>query len=214
MEFDPFSLSVKDLATQSVIARYSISGPLYTIPLSVSVTFITNAPPYALEAAASTSTWHRHLGHPSPDVLSQLLRNSLITCSKASSELLCHACQLGRHIRLPFPSSSSRVVRAFDLIYCDLGTSPVASVSRYKYYLVILDDCTHYSWTFSLRHKSDMFPTLSYFFAYVSTQFGCTIRSVQCNNGWEFNNSSRTFLLSRCPASDVVSLHVPTERQG
>jgi hypothetical protein len=34
MEFDPFGLSVKDLATQSVITRYNSSGPLYTIPLS------------------------------------------------------------------------------------------------------------------------------------------------------------------------------------
>jgi hypothetical protein len=46
---------------------------------------------------------------------------------------------------------------------------PVLSVSSYKYYLVILDDCTHYSWTFPLRQKSDTFPTLSHFFAFVST---------------------------------------------
>jgi hypothetical protein len=32
MEFDPFGLSVKDLATWSVIVRYDSSGPLYTIP--------------------------------------------------------------------------------------------------------------------------------------------------------------------------------------
>jgi hypothetical protein len=35
--------------------------------------------------------------------------------------------------------------------------------------LVILDDCTHYSWTYLLPHKSDIFLTLSYFFTYVST---------------------------------------------
>jgi hypothetical protein len=197
MEFDPFGLSVKDLATWSVIVRYDSSGSLYTIPLSASATFSTDAPPYALAVAASTSTWHRRLGHPSPDVLSQLSRSLVITCPRASSESLCHACQLGRHIRLPFPSSSSRVVRAFDLILCNLWTSPVTSVSGYKYYLVILDDCTHYSWTFPLRHKSDTFPTLSHFFTYVSTQFGCTIRSVQRYNGREFDNSStRIFFLS------------------
>jgi hypothetical protein len=52
-------------------------------------------------------------------------------------------------------------------------------VSGCKYYLVILDDCTHYSWTFPLRQKSDTFPTLSHFFTFESTQFGRTIRSVQ-----------------------------------
>jgi hypothetical protein len=61
---------------------------------------------------------------------------------------------------------------------------------------VILDDCAHYLWTFSLHQKSDTFPTLSHFFTFVSTQFGCTIWSVQCNNGREFDNSSHTFFLS------------------
>jgi len=32
----------------------------------------------------------------------------------------------------------------FDLIHCDLWTSPVDGVSGYKYYLVILDDCLHF----------------------------------------------------------------------
>jgi hypothetical protein len=79
----------------------------------------------------------------------------------------------------------------------DLWISHVPSVSGCKYYLVILDDCTHYLWTFSLCQKSDTFPTLSHFFAFVSTQFSCIIRSVQCDNGCEFDNSStRTFFLS------------------
>jgi hypothetical protein len=54
MEFDPFGLSVKDLATRSVIVRYNSSSPLYTIPLSASATFITDAPPYALAATSLT----------------------------------------------------------------------------------------------------------------------------------------------------------------
>jgi hypothetical protein len=75
------------------------------------------------------------------------------------------------------------------------------SVSSYKYYLVILDDCSHYIWTFPLRLKSDTFATLSHFFAYVRMQFGTTIKSVQCDNGREFDNSSaRTFFLSNVVA--------------
>jgi hypothetical protein len=136
------------------------------------------------------------LGHPSPDVLYKLSSSSAITCPQGRDDSLCHACQLGPHVRLPFPSSSTRALQPFDLVYCDLWTSPVSRVSGYKYYLVILDDCTHYSWTFSLRQKSDTFLTLSHFFAFVSTQFGRTIRSVQCDNGHEFDNSTHTFFLS------------------
>ena len=72
MVFDPFGLSVKDLATWRVIARYNSYGPLYTIPLPASTTCIPHASPYALAAAASPSTWHRRLGHPGSDVFSKL----------------------------------------------------------------------------------------------------------------------------------------------
>ena len=86
---------------------------------------------------------------------------------------------------------------AFDLVHCDLWTSPVLSLSGYKYYLVVVDDFSHYSWTFPLRAKSETFPTL-HFFAWVSTQFGLTVKAVQCDNGREFDNSmSRSFFLSR-----------------
>jgi hypothetical protein len=188
VEFDPSGFSVKDLKTQNVIARCNSSGPLYPLLSSV-------FRPLALTAGVSSSTlWHRRLGHLGHEALSSLVSSCAITCNKSNSEHLCHACQLGRHVRLPFPTSSSRAINNFDLIHCDLWTSPVPSISGYKYYLVILDDCSHYLWTFPLRLKSDTFSTLTQFFAYVSTQFGVTIKSVQCDNGREFDNSSsRTF---------------------
>jgi hypothetical protein len=193
MEFDLFGLSVKDLVTRSVIARYDSSGPLSTIPLHASATSAPATQSYALAAVASPFTWHRRVGN---DVLSKRSCTFVITCPRASDHSLCHACQLGRHVRFPVPSSCSRAVRSFDLIHCDLWTS-VMSISGYKYYLVILDDCTHYSWTFLPLLKSDTFLTLSHFFAYVFTQFGCTIRSFQFDNGREFDNSSsHTFFLS------------------
>jgi hypothetical protein len=97
---------------------------------------------------------------------------------------------------LPFSSSSNRAAKVFDLIHLDLWTSLVVSVSGTKYYLVIHDDFIHYLWTFQLKLKSDTFTTLSNFFAYVATQFGSTIKAIQCDNEREFDNSStRTFLL-------------------
>ncbi|KAL8138282.1 hypothetical protein V2J09_004283, partial [Rumex salicifolius] len=33
----------------------------------------------------------------------------------------------------------------FELIHCDLWTSPVLSISGFKYYLVIIDDFSHYA---------------------------------------------------------------------
>jgi hypothetical protein len=151
MEFDPFGLSVKDLTTRRVLAKYDSTGLLYTLPLPTLPTTTPRVVPYALATTASSATWHRRLGHPDPNVLSKLSSTTAITCPRGRDDSLCHACQLGRHVRLPFPSSSTRALQPLDLVHCDLWTSPVPSVSGYKYYLVILDDCTHYSWTFPLR---------------------------------------------------------------
>jgi hypothetical protein len=173
MEFDPFGLPVKDLSTRNVIVRSNSIGPLYTLRLlgsttpSVGAMAALAATPHTLVAVAPT-TWHRRLGHPGLDALSSLSRSSFIHCTSNKHEF-CHACQLGKHIRLPFHSSSHRVEHPFDLIHLDLWTSRVVSVSGSKYYLVILDDFTHYLWTFFLKLKSDIFTTLSNFFAYVST---------------------------------------------
>jgi hypothetical protein len=157
MEFGPFGLSVKDLAIQSVNTKYNTSSPLYTLRLPSSTTFIPDASPYALVVVASSSTRHRCLNHSDPGVVSMLSHSSVIMCPRATDDSMCHSCQLGKHVRLPFPSSLS----AFDLIHCDLWTSHVLSVSAYEYYMVILEDCTHYSWTFPPPHKSDPFSTLS-----------------------------------------------------
>jgi hypothetical protein len=162
---------------------------------SSSVVATLAAVPHALTAVALT-TWHRRLGHPGPNGLSSLSRPSFIQCTSKKHDF-CHPCQLGKHIRLPFCSSSYRAEHPFDLIHLDLWTSPVVSVLGSKYYLVILDDFTHYLWTFPLKHKFDTFTILSNFFAYVSTQFGRTVKTIQCDNGCDFDNSfARIFLLS------------------
>src|SRR6185503_15298911 len=83
-----------------------------------------------------------------------------------------------------------RMRRMHLTLFTDLWTSPVLSLSGYKYYLVVVDDFSHYSWTFPLRAKSETFPTLLHFFAWVSTQFGLTVKAVQCDNGREFYNST------------------------
>jgi hypothetical protein len=179
MEFGPFGLFMKDLATRNVIIWSNSSGPLYT-PRIPESSPLGAAEPCALSVIA-TSTWHRRLGHPSTDVLSSLSRAAIIRCNKSLHDF-CHVCQLGKHSRLLFASSLSRSSTLFELVHCDLSTSPIDSFSGFKYYLVILDDFTHYIWTFPLRLKSNALATLS-FFAYVTTQFGHSTKGAQCDNG-------------------------------
>jgi hypothetical protein len=113
------------------------------------------AVPHALAGVALT-TWHRRLGHPGSDALSSLSRSSFIQCTSKKYDF-CHACQLDKHTRLPFCSSSHRAEHPFNLIHLDLWTSPIVSVSGSKYYLVILKSDT-FSTLYELFTIYELFP--------------------------------------------------------
>jgi hypothetical protein len=118
-----------------------------------------------------------------------LLSEFCLPCNKDLHDpLVCESCQQGKHVRLPFSSSSSYSSFPFDLLHCDIWTSPHTSISGFQYYLVILDDFTHFIWTFPLKNKSDVHTTFLHFQRYVSTHFFLPIWFLQCDNGREFNN--------------------------
>jgi hypothetical protein len=103
-----------------------------------------------ISCVAPALVWHVCLGHPGSTVLNKIHSSNFTLCNKVD-DTLCHACQLGKHVRLPFSSSVSLYKSPFDLIHCDVWTSPVISIFGFKYYLVLLDDFTHFCWTFPLK---------------------------------------------------------------
>lgn len=199
VEFYPYSFCVKDLKTRIKLLQCNSSGRLYSVTPAIEAT------PLAL-AASSTSAlvWHRRLGHPENSVLSSA---GSVSYNKADLTTLCHACQLGKHVRLPFTSSTLSVSAAFDIVHSDIWTSPVSSFGGMKYYVIFLDQFSNFVWAYSLRKKSETFAKYLHFSAYVQNQFKCTIKALQCDNGGEYNNhifldhlaSEGTSLRFSCP---------------
>jgi hypothetical protein len=163
IEFDAFGFSIKDLRTRTVLLRCDSSGELYPFRSSSTIH-------HSLAVDTSSVLWHARLGHLSNGSLSTFLRSFPFSCSRLDNHL-CHACLLGKQVRLPFTCSNNVASRPFKLLHCDVWTSPVITNSGYKYYLVILDDHTHFVRTFPLRNKSNVLPTIICFHAFVRTQF-------------------------------------------
>ena len=180
---------VKDARTRMVLHRCDSPDDLYPVH---STNTSTSAP---VALSATVDLWHARLGHPNPATLRHILRTFSFTCNKTDDHT-CHACRLGKHVRLPFSASSSVASYPFELIHSDLWTSPVASNTGFLYYLVILDDFSHYVWTFPLRRKSDALSVLTTFYSYVATQFGRPIHALQTDNGKEFDNVGVRTLLA------------------
>jgi hypothetical protein len=104
---------VKDFHSRNVIVWCNSFGDLYLVrPTELH---------YALAARESSVLWHHCLGHLGSEALTRLARSSVIPPYREL--LVCHACQLGRHCRLPFNTSFTRATSNFYLIHCDLWTS-------------------------------------------------------------------------------------------
>ncbi|KAL8138353.1 hypothetical protein V2J09_004354 [Rumex salicifolius] len=94
------------------------------------------------------------------------------------------------HVRLPFSEFVSFSSTPFHIIHCDLWTSPLCSISGFKYYLVLLDNFSHFTWVYPLKTKSETFSKFKEFYNLILTQFKVKIQHLQCDNGKEFDNSS------------------------
>ncbi|GJZ44585.1 ribonuclease H-like domain-containing protein [Tanacetum coccineum] len=184
IEFDEFGFLVKITGTRSFYFLRCDSTPDH----NPRVTSSTTTTPTAL-FSSNQSTWHQRLGHPGDDVLRFLVFNKFISCNKTKSTTLCHACQLGKHVRHPFLHSSTIVENTFDIVHSDVWTSPIPSVSGFQYYVLFLDHYSHFLWVYPLQKKSDAFSKFLLFRAYVKTQFDKEIKSFQCDHGGEFDNT-------------------------
>ena len=211
MEFTSYGFCVKDLKTKHNILSSSNQDGLYPLRNSIN-------PPNAFGLTAvrvTGSTWHRRLGHANSRVLFHLFQCSLIACNKSenSDTCLCHACQLGKHVRLPFDQSKSHTSSPFELIHSDIWVSPVSSHSSYHYFLTFLDDFSYYSWVYPLKHKHEVFTHFLQFHVLIKNQFHATIKMFQCDNGTEYSNSSfwDFFRTNGIHFSFFLSIHFTTK---
>lgn len=110
------------------------------------------------QQATSMGIWHHRLGHPHMDILQQLSRNKAIVFNKSSVSSVCESCQLGKSSKLPFMSSDFVSSGPLQRIHCDLwGPSPVVSTQGFKYYVILIDNHTRFTWFYPLRLKSEFF---------------------------------------------------------
>ncbi|MFS8010596.1 putative RNA-directed DNA polymerase [Helianthus anomalus] len=182
IEFDPFGFTVKDLKTGQHLSRHNSTGDVYPITPP-------QLPPQACFITTSTLPWHDRLGHPGAQVLDILSRKFNFLCNKDISTTFCNSCHLSNSKRLPFYTSSSFTFSPFDIIHCDLWTSPVVSKTGYKYYMVLIDNFSHFVWVYPLKYKSETFPTFVKFHRLILTQFNRPIKTFQCDLGGEFDNN-------------------------
>lgn len=173
IEFNPFGFSAKDLQTQKVLLCSDSSGDLYFVP-----THLNKSQHHSSFLIESPYIWHRRLGHTNNTILKNLISSNVFSFNKDSLPSCCNACQLGKHLKLPFYQSNSKVIKPFELIHSYVWSSPVPSLSGIRYYVLFLDDYSHYLWVYPLRRKNEVFSKFLHFSNLVKTQFDSNIKTL------------------------------------
>jgi len=105
----------------------------------------------------------------------------------------CESCQLGKHVRSFFPSSTRSQARSpFDVVHSDVwGPSRVTS-----YFVTFIDEFSRCAWIFLLKDRSELLSVFQNFFKEIQNQFGCSIRILCSDNAKDYFSTSFNSFMS------------------
>lgn len=151
--FDYNHVYIIDLLKEKVVAKGTRNKGLYMLKSGEFAAHFSDR-----QVATSEELWHLRLGHANFKVLQLLQLNKEISVNRRKSSLVCEPCQMGKSNKLQFLQSLSRVSQPLERIHYDLwGPSPVVSSQGFRFYAVLVDDYTRFTWLYPLRYKSDFF---------------------------------------------------------
>jgi hypothetical protein len=176
---------VNDLQTHAILLAGRSENGLYPLWLKNASSKFRPLFTALLGLRTSLSVWHYRLGHSSFNNVSRVIKAHGLRTSNENSnkEIFCDSCQLGKSKRLPFSPSTRISSHLLELIHTDLWTSPISSISGCKYYIIFVDDFTHYTWFYPLHAKSEAYESFLKFKTLVETQLGCKIKQLQSDGG-------------------------------
>ncbi|KAK9140992.1 hypothetical protein Scep_010673 [Stephania cephalantha] len=128
---------MQDLRTRATLLKGILKDGLYMFPSPSPVSRFYNNKSMAEALMAtkishSSDLWHVFLGHPSAQVVSQVLKHCNLTFSKHLLHDFCDACKLGKIHALPYSLSNSHASKSLELVHTDIwGSSLVKSRDGY-----------------------------------------------------------------------------------
>ncbi|KFK45117.1 hypothetical protein AALP_AA1G346500, partial [Arabis alpina] len=182
VEFFPAHFQVKDLSSGVPFIQGKTKDELYEWPASPSTltSFFASTTP-----KLSTTDWHHRLGHPSTTILHNIVSKFSLPCSRSVNNV-CSDCAINKTHKLPFSQTSIVSTYPLEYVFTDLWSSPVLSIDNYKYYLVLVDHYSRYTWMYPLKLKSQVKETFIAFKALVENRFNTKIKTLYSDNGGEF----------------------------
>ncbi|GJX61015.1 retrovirus-related pol polyprotein from transposon TNT 1-94 [Tanacetum coccineum] len=179
-------------------------------------------PPICLLSKASKTKswlWHRCLSHTNFGTINKLAKYSLargIPRLKFQKDHLCSACALGKSKKSSHqPKAEDTNQEKLYLLHMDLcGPMRVASINGKRYILVIIDDCSRFTWVRFLRIKDEAPKAIIKCIKNIQVHLNATVHNVRTDNGTEFVNQTLREFYENVGSSHQASVARTPQQNG
>ena len=163
-----------------------------------------------ISSVTTSHLWYLRLRHVSTTYLNKLISDGLLD-SVANKNINCIHCKLEKLSASSFNNSIHNSTAPFDLVHLDVwGPSCDPTIDGSRYYVVFIDNFSHYTWIYLLKSRSKVVLKYKYFAKMVYTQFSKKIKVFHSDSGGEYlSNEFRNFLSSEGTISQLSCAHTP-----
>ena len=135
--------------------------------------------------------WHRRFGHLGEKNLSTLKKDELVSgfdYNTAGAIGFCEPCVDGKIHRKPFPKAGhERAREPLELVHSDVcGKLSTPSLGQAEYFVVFIDNSTHYVWIYTMKHKHEVYEKFLDWKALVEKSSGYKVKKLRTDNGGEY----------------------------
>ena len=171
--FDAYRFSIQDLPYGKILYEVLSKDGVYPIPSSslssLNPTAYTasqvskSSQISGLSIGSSTQIllWHQRLGHPSAKLLSPAIHSVNPEFTFNNVDVCCSSCKFcisAKMQKFPLKKHEIQSTSMLQIVHSDVwGPTPISSLFGYNYYVVFIDNFTHFTWFFLLKQKSEVF---------------------------------------------------------
>ncbi|GJR99788.1 ribonuclease H-like domain-containing protein [Tanacetum coccineum] len=165
--------------------------------------------------------WHRRLGHVNFKNINKLVKGNLVKGLPSKifkHDNPCLACRKGKQHKASCKKLEEKTVREpLELLHMDFfGPISVESLNKKKYCLVVIDDCSKFSWVFFLAYKDETYNILHDLIVGLENKLRHKVKIIRSDHRTEFKNKlmnefcakkgiKREYSIARTPQQNGVA---------
>ncbi|RDY06106.1 hypothetical protein CR513_09955, partial [Mucuna pruriens] len=121
--------------------------------------------------------------------------------------------QFSKHHRAIFSPSYNEILVPFDLIHSYVWGPVSKFISGAMWFVSFIDDCSHVTWIFFMKHKFEVCQIFVDFFHLVKNQFGKSIKRLWSDNGTKFVKLEFSKFLEDDVVHGLTCLNTPQQNE-